>query len=460
MFAPVLLFLSLLPAQMGQGLKIADPNKDFAETKEKVYGVMPPELVAAPHVADASWSASGKWLLANRLDAQVSKKMMESVVMGTPAPPPSADYVLLVWNADSRRSHELLKLPAIGSDIKTAAWMPGTDRALVLVHEMLDFTEGKPGKERWTLYSSSAGSQLEQMFRSEDSGETTSSIWLTMSPTKPLAFVSLPHFSPPSAAGGPKRDLSIHLVNASGSAQQIKLPEHQHVNGMFDEKGDPILQVFPKSFPGEQVQPTYFAVSQHGSATRLDKAPSLAQHEQPKLGNDFLKIEGDLQTSKVGSRSVPIGSLWLSGAKDAESSAFVAGAVEGAMPSPTMSEIAYIQSGTLFVRGVVALPRKAAEEARNAAKRSELLTRVKQVGLAAIMYASDHDDVFPGKDVNELFMPYLKNSSMLAQFVWTYPGGPMNDIRAPAETELGFIPGPGGRAVVYADGHAKWVPDK
>jgi prepilin-type processing-associated H-X9-DG protein len=25
--------------------------------------------------------------------------------------------------------------------------------------------------------------------------------------------------------------------------------------------------------------------------------------------------------------------------------------------------------------------------------------------------------------------------------------------------ELGFVPGPGGRAVVYADGHVEWVPD-
>ena len=30
----------------------------------------------------------------------------------------------------------------------------------------------------------------------------------------------------------------------------------------------------------------------------------------------------------------------------------------------------------------------------------------------------------------------------------------------PAGTEVGYISGPGGRAVVYADGHVKWITDK
>src|SRR5207237_1148307 len=30
---------------------------------------------------------------------------------------------------------------------------------------------------------------------------------------------------------------------------------------------------------------------------------------------------------------------------------------------------------------------------------------------------------------------------------------------SPAETVLGYASGTGGRAVVYADGHAKWIPD-
>lgn len=28
-----------------------------------------------------------------------------------------------------------------------------------------------------------------------------------------------------------------------------------------------------------------------------------------------------------------------------------------------------------------------------------------------------------------------------------------------AETELGYVTGPGGRAVIYVDGHVKWVED-
>ena len=36
----------------------------------------------------------------------------------------------------------------------------------------------------------------------------------------------------------------------------------------------------------------------------------------------------------------------------------------------------------------------------------------------------------------------------------------MASIQNPADTEMGYVVGPGGSAVVFADGHAKWVSDK
>ena len=44
-------------------------------------------------------------------------------------------------------------------------------------------------------------------------------------------------------------------------------------------------------------------------------------------------------------------------------------------------------------------------------------------------------------------------------FVYTY-SGPTNlsKIEKPSETALGYIPSPGGRALIFADGHVKWEP--
>ena len=41
-------------------------------------------------------------------------------------------------------------------------------------------------------------------------------------------------------------------------------------------------------------------------------------------------------------------------------------------------------------------------------------------------------------------------------FVYTYGGGALKDIDSPTTTETGYVNGPNGKAVIYADGHVKW----
>jgi hypothetical protein len=43
--------------------------------------------------------------------------------------------------------------------------------------------------------------------------------------------------------------------------------------------------------------------------------------------------------------------------------------------------------------------------------------------------------------------------------VYTFGGGSLASIDAPAETIIGYVTGPGGRAAIYADGHVKWQND-
>ena len=51
----------------------------------------------------------------------------------------------------------------------------------------------------------------------------------------------------------------------------------------------------------------------------------------------------------------------------------------------------------------------------------------------------------------------MKNRDLMNDFNYTFKGGDLANVEDPANTELGFVVGPGGRAVVYVDGHAKWV---
>ncbi len=76
------------------------------------------------------------------------------------------------------------------------------------------------------------------------------------------------------------------------------------------------------------------------------------------------------------------------------------------------------------------------------------------------MFASDSDDVLPGQEGWEARVgPYCSDKDLLRRFNYTFKGGNMANIENPASTELGYILGPGGRAVAYCDGHVKWVPN-
>jgi hypothetical protein len=91
----------------------------------------------------------------------------------------------------------------------------------------------------------------------------------------------------------------------------------------------------------------------------------------------------------------------------------------------------------------------------------EALSKGKQLGLAAAMYAADYNENLPGPDgITDKLFPYLKNGDMFNGFVWTFGGGPLSGIDKPAETETGYVTGPGGRAVIFADGHVTWRPDQ
>jgi prepilin-type processing-associated H-X9-DG protein len=114
-----------------------------------------------------------------------------------------------------------------------------------------------------------------------------------------------------------------------------------------------------------------------------------------------------------------------------------------------------------MVRPLTSIPKELALKAMEAAERTKILSDAKQVALGLIMYSSDHDDTLPGNggDWASLISPYLRNNSLMDGFVYTFAGGNLADVQDPAKTEIGYKSGPGGRAVAYADGHVRWIPD-
>ncbi len=118
------------------------------------------------------------------------------------------------------------------------------------------------------------------------------------------------------------------------------------------------------------------------------------------------------------------------------------------------------QSAVLYQSGgaVYATPLVRVKTAAYAALRKQrAMQQGKQVGLGILMYVQDYDEEYPLSDrFEEGVSPYLRDPSMFSGFTFQRPTAPLAKIPMPATTVMGYVTVPGGRAVVYVDGHVKW----
>lgn len=130
--------------------------------------------------------------------------------------------------------------------------------------------------------------------------------------------------------------------------------------------------------------------------------------------------------------------------------------------SPGGDAVLYVAHGAAFVSAIPTMPRAAFEQQRQAVSRQLADSNGKQVGLALLTYAEEHGGALPppGEALADALGAYLHgNDSLLDSFIYTYPGADLGGIGDPAEAQLGYVAAPGGRAVVYEDGHVTWTPD-
>ena len=94
-------------------------------------------------------------------------------------------------------------------------------------------------------------------------------------------------------------------------------------------------------------------------------------------------------------------------------------------------------------------------------QKAAAIQNAKQVGLGILMYTQDYDEMFPPEtDFAQNLGPYLKNDSVFQGFSYTRPGVNMAAISEAAQTVMGYVAAPGGRAVLFTDGHVVWEPQK
>jgi len=169
-----------------------------------------------------------------------------------------------------------------------------------------------------------------------------------------------------------------------------------------------------------------------------------------------MEIEQWTDSVTFGKKTSAIVSAVLASEKE---SGFIAADVSQITVSPNFEAVAFVAHGSLFVRQIVMVDKAEFTRWKEKLEREEAIMAAKQVGLALIMLAGDYDDKMPSSsaDWQKMASPYLKNKDAIGRFVYQFRGGNAADVKEPSKEVMGYVPGPGGRAVTYMDGHVKWV---
>jgi hypothetical protein len=435
---------------------------DVVLTAKRALILGDPVVAVDQTVTGLSFSPDGRYLVATR-----SIRSTAPISLDKPMPEPTGSE-MVVWDSVTGQSRAL-PLPKGQFDGMDATWFAGTSKAIVEftspIYDENDREHKRPisfGSEAFLFDAATA----------------------KMTRIKPLLDLRLGR-----AKYAPSLDGSF-VIEITSMGEKIN-PTKAIGESYEDQVATTLRMVFVDGKLGKEIQipaiysfPAGTGWSQDGREFLIEmrKAPeqrgafvpvivhfnpadgsfydttgAMAQYKAPEVETDVV-LEQKTTVVETDGVKVPVLSWWLrSKDKTERPAAMIVGDSAGAMIAPGEKFVAYVSGRTIFVRQVIELSAEHYLQMTSAAKRAELISNAKQAALAAMMFAGDNDDTLPaGLDPKVDLYPYVKNMSVLQDFVMVFPGGDLNKVKDPANTVLGYIDGPGGRAVAYIDGHVMW----
>lgn len=407
---------------------------------------LPARFVAGPLVFEAKWSPDGRYVsgIANDID------LRSFPIEGEPPHTVS----LVVWSASTHKSVTVWSDSSAGGQIEQNEWVPGT--AVIFVVARWTDESGSTHQGLWRIDARrSGGTKIDGFAEGER---------LLVSPNQPYAFLQ-----------GSDRDGSyLKLLASNGSmGAPVRVPARMIVPGDWSADGRALLLAPPPvarsgSTPEEPKLSWMQCDGRSGALSNLDKQPRVYE---PPARNLAFRITTTAVPAVSPSSSVKfpwtsdqLQTAWLEqGTKTDEERFLIAADASRTEVSPAGDGILYVNSEGAFVVSLLRASKQVVEQARAAAQRTQLLNNGKQIALAVMMWSQDHDDNLPGSDgdLKSTLKPYVRSESIFGgadggAFIYSLNGGAMKDIKDPASTMMGYITGPGGYAVVYADGHVQW----
>ena len=119
----------------------------------------------------------------------------------------------------------------------------------------------------------------------------------------------------------------------------------------------------------------------------------------------------------------------------------------------------YLVNGALFAAPIQTVRGEDLAAIERKQSRAKTGRTAKAIGLALFEYMLENNENFPASasGLSADIAGHLRDPQLLSGFIYT-PPTPLNyaGMNKPYEMVLGFLPGVGGKSVVYADGHVKW----
>lgn len=433
--------------------------KSFVLSSDSAYVALKPEPVAGNRSERLLWSSDGSHLLVIRTDVGEESRIRDAVARQ----PGTADVEqsLISYRLADRKSIVLWKSRASAAHLDGVKWFTGSNRCVASVTEPLRTEDPRqPGRSRQSIliFDADKGTSTSPLVVQQEGGFPV--VDVEESPVKPYALVGAAMRGQQVVAGGsvpPERALDFGILHENGSMSRLSVPPALNWDGWNADGSAPVFMSFDRD-PGRKPTVSYYQADlTAGSVRKLEKPSAWRPDRAWKDVTAMLD-----RTSLAGSKpEVRVRSAWLFGSADATKTIIAADCTAVSM-SPALNAVAYISDGVALVRPILRLPKSAFLAALIEAQREQIMQNAKQVGTASLMYGADADDQLPLKDMDlaDILGPYAKDKGIFDGFVYTYGGGALSGLKDPSKTELGFIQGPGGRAILYADGHVQWVADK
>jgi hypothetical protein len=406
----------------------------YVLTDTSVIVLSAPQVIAGPIVLDARWSPDGVQVAAVR---RTERYLLDK---------PIREMRFVLWNA-ARQSRELWRMDMEPDVLPRIVWITPTVATVELKWSEVTQSVDPSGKPILT------GTPHQSVLWVDTTREQVKTIaelpgdHLYVSPSRPLAVL----FSP--------LQRQFTLMKPDGTPlKRIPLPDKADWTSYRteDEWSEDGLQIGVELIEPvngtEKLRRHAYALNVQTGELRPGGLPASTGHSAPA---GPLRLARSDHAVTFGRQTQKLHALWLESTRGGDQpQALLAADSTGGTISPIGSSVLYLSEQSAFVTFLHSGPKAPFIAAIRAVRQSN----AKQLGLAMVMYAQDYDSALPtpGATTQDALSPYHKSNDLYDGFNYTFPGGnlPPND-KLPG-TELGYVDAPGGRFVIYGDGHVMW----